>query len=76
MRFTYQGKRISLQGLQGDQTQCPVLSEVKLKGLLNRSALTHYVQLIGQGDTQVGNKEQCSVDVVHVLKENDTPGPV
>ena len=45
MKFTHQGKRITLQGLHNDSKQCPVISAAKLKGLLNRRAITHYVHI-------------------------------
>jgi hypothetical protein len=48
MRFTREGKRVSLQGLTNDVMQCPaVKSQIlkALKGLLNRQAVSHCIQL-------------------------------
>lgn len=46
MRFTHEGQRISLRGLTVDASQCTAVSAAKFKGLLNRHALTHCIQLM------------------------------
>jgi hypothetical protein len=76
MRFTHQGKRITLQGLQGDQTQCPIISEAKLKGLLNRSAITHCVQLVGEIKRMSFSGNQYDRDIIAVIQEHEIPESV
>ncbi|CAD6251220.1 unnamed protein product [Miscanthus lutarioriparius] len=45
MRFTMAGKRVTLQGSNHDIEQCPAVSGRALRGLLNRQAVTHCIQL-------------------------------
>lgn len=45
MRFTVNGKRVPLQGLTSDLEQCLAISSKALQGLLNRQAISHYIQL-------------------------------
>jgi hypothetical protein len=45
MRFTDNGKRVSLQGLNSDLEQCPAVFSKALKGLLNRQVVSHCIQL-------------------------------
>lgn len=45
MRFTMAGKRVTLQGSNHDMEQCPAVSGRALRGLLNRQAVTHCIQL-------------------------------
>jgi hypothetical protein len=45
MRFTKDDQRISLKVVKQDLTKCTPLSGPRLKGLLNRKAITHCVQL-------------------------------
>jgi len=45
MRIPHQGCRIQLQGLQDDTSRCFKVSPQKLKGLLKRKAVTHFVQV-------------------------------
>jgi hypothetical protein len=46
MKFTHQGNIITLQDMRNDVSHCPNISAEKLKGLLNKKAITHCVQLI------------------------------
>ena len=45
MKFTYQGKRISLHGVKLEVTKCSAIGARKLKGLLMRGAITHCIQM-------------------------------
>jgi len=36
MKFTYNGKRMTLQGIRSDVPKCTAISAGKLKGLLRR----------------------------------------
>lgn len=45
MKFTYGGKRVTLQGLSSDTVHCTPVKTQGLKGLLNRQAIIHCVQL-------------------------------
>jgi len=45
MKFTYQGCRVSLQGIKSDGVKCSNISAEKMQGLLSRRACTHLVQL-------------------------------
>jgi hypothetical protein len=40
MRFTHLGRIITLQGLKHENKLCPLISDNKLKGFLNRQAMT------------------------------------
>lgn len=44
MKFTKNGRRICLQGLQQDLSKCQALSSADLKGLLRRQSITHCIQ--------------------------------
>ncbi|XP_066317156.1 uncharacterized protein [Miscanthus floridulus] len=44
MKFTLNGKRITLQGLTKEPQKCVAVGSQGLKGLLNRQALTHCLQ--------------------------------
>ncbi|WVZ96404.1 hypothetical protein U9M48_042044, partial [Paspalum notatum var. saurae] len=45
MKFTHQGRRITLYGVRPAVTKCSAIGAGKLKGLLRRKAITHCVQL-------------------------------
>jgi len=45
MKFTYQGKRVSLQGITSELVKGSSVSSRKFQGLLNRQAHTHLIQL-------------------------------
>jgi hypothetical protein len=45
MKFKLAGKKITLCGVKDDTSSCHVVSERGLKDLLNRSAITHLVEL-------------------------------
>lgn len=45
MKFTYQDKRILLQGVRDDLVTCSQVLGHKLKGLLKRGAVTHMLEL-------------------------------
>lgn len=45
MRFTSASKKVTLLGLNQEVVQCPQVSRKVLKGLLNRQAITHCIQL-------------------------------
>lgn len=58
MKFIHHGKRITLQGLKNDCVQCPIIKEVKLKGLLNRKAISHCIQVsLGEGHSETVDQE-------------------
>lgn len=44
MRFTMNGRMVTLQGLDSDTVKCSAVLEQNLKGLLNRQAVTHCLQ--------------------------------
>jgi hypothetical protein len=45
IQFTYQGKRIRLQGVKDCTSQCKKLKVQKLMGLLKKGSVAHLVQL-------------------------------
>lgn len=45
MKFTYNGQRVSLQGLTVDRVKCSAIQEQKMKGVLNRKTCSHVIQL-------------------------------
>jgi len=45
LKFTYKGKRISLQGVKDEPTKCVQVSGRKLRGLIKKKAVTHLLQL-------------------------------
>jgi hypothetical protein len=45
IRFTYQGKRIRLQGVKDCTSHCKKIQVQKLKGLLRKGSIAHMVQL-------------------------------
>jgi len=91
MKFTYNGKRMTLLGIKPQTTKCTAISAGKLKGLLRRKAITHYVQLlqVQPGNVQKEDNSICSIiDTVpylavqaviekysHLFKEPDTLPP-
>lgn len=46
MKFTYQKKRITLQGVRSDVVRCTPIGAHKLRGLIRRKALTHCIQML------------------------------
>ena len=78
MKFTYQKKSITLQGVKPVVTKCAAVNTRKLKGLFRRGAMTHCLQLIHevkQCQLQEPEPSVCSlnsadtVDTVPAVKE-------
>jgi hypothetical protein len=51
MRFMHKGARVTLRGIRPEVTKCSAISVGRLKGLLRRQAVTHYVQLLPKSVT-------------------------
>lgn len=66
MKFTHQGKRITLHGLKGDSNQCPAIKDEKLKGLLNRRAVVHCIQLCQKTEAEQLSNQTLSNIVADV----------
>lgn len=71
MRFTYQGKRIVLQGLSDQPASCKAIGVHELKGLLRRKVVTHMVQLL-----QVPHDSPLNVATTAAFPEEDRPPSV
>lgn len=67
MRFTHQGKRIMLKGVQQDKSKCAAVGNKKLKGLLKHQAISHCVQfqweseIAGVGDQIVASVQETPI---------------
>jgi hypothetical protein len=67
MKFTYKGKRISLQGLTIELAKYSNISGDKFQGLLNRRAITHMIQM------QVKDLVLLTYDSAKVAVLQETP---
>ena len=70
MKFTYKGKRISLQGLTTELAKCSNISGENFQGLLNRRAITHMIQM------QVKDPILLTCNSVEVAILQETPIPI
>jgi hypothetical protein len=71
MRFTYLRKRIELQCVRQQVSQCPVITAIGLQGLLSREAIQHCVQF--KWDRELPNQSSDSGEV-HALNEGHAAG--
>lgn len=69
MKFTYQGKRITLKGLTNEVVKCSPISARKLKGLLRRKVVTHGVLMLHQVSKTQLNTELQSLQSVSVVDQ-------
>jgi hypothetical protein len=74
MKFTYQGKRMTLKGVQPDVSKCTAISAGKLKGLLRRRAITHCVQMLPESPEHL-DQQDTLVDsaICSISKSVDVP---
>ena len=71
MKFTHHGKRIYLQGVIDDISSCPAVPAQKLRGLLNRGAVSYCIQL-----NNVPTKDDHSdFQLLHSIQAADTSHP-
>jgi len=60
MKFTYLGKRITLFGVQPETTKCDAISARKLKGLIRRGAISHYIQMkVAPASSTIQNQDRA-----------------
>lgn len=71
MRFMHKGSRITLRGVRPEMTKCSAISPGRLKGLLRRQAVTHYVQFKPCAISQSGSVSE--VPQVCAIQQQDIP---
>jgi len=76
MKFTHGGKRIMLKGLSQDMEHCPLVSAAKLKGLLNRQAITHCIQFQFHNEGEMQTEQLSSSDCVDVVQDTCLPNGI
>ena len=57
MRFSHQGKRITLSGVKDNTTHCKKITVKKLKGLIRKRGVAQIVQLGPHDETQTKSAE-------------------
>lgn len=70
MKFTHQRKRILLQGVKDELTQCTQLPAHKLKGLLKKGAVSHMLEL--QHSQSIHGLSDQSFLPVAVIEQSQT----
>lgn len=64
MRFTYQGQRVELHGVQPQMEQCSAISTDCLSGLIRRHAVQHCFQLKVFGSIEdIQEQSVCTTDI-------------
>ena len=74
MKFTYLGKRITLFGVQPETTKCDAISARKLKGLIRRGAISHYIQMkVVPASSTIQNQDRAVQSVQMSDPTHDIP---
>jgi hypothetical protein len=68
VKFQHNGKDVVLHGVVDDTSTCPSVSSHGLKGLLKRSALSHYMKLM-----PILVDPKNSIEHVLVVEQKDIP---